>query len=267
MSLSIKKTEQSVEIHDIGGQLCGIYHYEDPFKSFFRGLCTPGSKDVVAVPPPDHPHHKGLQFGLCTSLANFWEEPGAPVPDNKLPFGKQQTTKLELLPSGHGIGFTQEVLWATDKELVFNETRTISVKETPGAYVWTWQTTLTAARDVQITRSVWDVPDYCSPGLRYGYCGLGLRLARELFQEAEVLPANVKCGSKPTRVSFRGKGAQVSFVQQATLPNALFVSTYEGKPPHGPGPGFAFMGLVPIPYDLKQGHSLEGKYVITVSDV
>ena len=74
MSLYIKKTPQSVTISNADGKLCGTYHYVDMFKSFFRGLYTPSGKDVVACPPPEHLHHKGLQFGLCTSEANFWEE-------------------------------------------------------------------------------------------------------------------------------------------------------------------------------------------------
>ena len=74
MSVSIKKSGQSVEFIGTSGQLCGSYHYEDMFKSFFRGLYTPGGKDVLACPPPEHLHHKGLLFGLCTSAANFWEE-------------------------------------------------------------------------------------------------------------------------------------------------------------------------------------------------
>ena len=43
--------DQTVEIRDTGGKLCGSYHYQDPFKSFFRGLYTPNGKDVVASPP------------------------------------------------------------------------------------------------------------------------------------------------------------------------------------------------------------------------
>ena len=255
-----------VEIRNTDGKLCGTYHYDDPFKSFFRGLFTPSGKDVVACPPPDHPHHKGLQFGLTTSLANFWEEDKANVPrGNTLPFGKQHTTKLELLSPADGIGFTQDVLWATDKESVFNETRTISVEEKSGAYVWTWQTTLTATREVQITKSVWDVPGYCSPP--FSYCGLGLRLARDLFERGEVRPAGVMCGHAPTSVSFKGQGAEITFEHKPPQTNALFVSTYEGTQPYGPGgPGFAFMGLVPK-HEFKSGDSLASKYVITVSDV
>jgi hypothetical protein len=70
----------------------------------------------------------------------------------------------------------------TDEQCIFVETRKISVEEAPKAYVWTWQTTLIAAQDVQIIKSVWEVPNYCSPPL--GYCGLGLRLASDLFQRA-----------------------------------------------------------------------------------
>ena len=260
------KTGQTIEIRDTNGKLCGIYHYEDPYKSFFRGLYTPSGKDVVAYPPPDHPHHKGLQFGLTTNKANFWEEPGAAVPPgNKLPFGQQQTTNLTLFPPVDGIGFMQEILWKVENESVFNETRTISLEEKQGEYVWTWVTTLTAAEEVNITNSVWGVPGYCSPG-SYGYCGLGLRLAQDLFQNAEVLSSDPKCGSTPSWVSFKGK-AEITFKQEATPLNALFVSTYQNVEPYAGGPGFAFLCLVPIPRIIEKGTCVEATYVITVAGV
>jgi hypothetical protein len=53
---------------------------------------------------------------------------------------------------------------------------------------------------------------------------------------------------------------EVKFEQDARQANALFVSTYGTE-------GFAFMSLVPKPCELKQGASLELRYVITVSDV
>ena len=265
MSVSIKKSVQSVEFNGTGGQLCGTYHYEDMFKSFFRGLYTPGGKDVLACPPPEHLHHKGLLFGLCTSAANFWEEDEFNEPDNnRLPIGKQQTTTLELL-SGDGIGFTQTVLWETDTEGIFNETRKISVREEPESYVWTWQTKLIALRDVQIMKSVWGLPNYCSS--QFGYCGLGLRLASDLFQDGEIVPAGTKCGSTPTCVSFRGNGVEVKFEQDGRQENGLFVSTYQNAFPYAGGPGFAYLCLVPAPRVLQQGASLEFSYVITVSDV
>jgi len=258
-----------VEFRHPNGQLCGVYHYTDPYKSFFRGLFTPSGKDVVAPPPPDHPHHKGLQFGLTTNKANFWEEPGAAVPNHDLPFGQQQNTKLELLSSGEGIGFTQKLLWRVGRQSIFNEVRTISVQETNDSYAWTWYTKLTAAcDDVQITSSVWQVPSYCSPWLNYGYCGLGLRLASDWFETSDVLPSNPACASTPEYVAVKGKGAQVSFKQAATPANALFVTTFNRESPYGPdGPGFAFLGLVPIPRDLEQDPNVEATYVIVVSDI
>ena len=39
---------QVVEFRDTDGRLCGTYHYDDPYKSFFRGLFTPNGLDVVA---------------------------------------------------------------------------------------------------------------------------------------------------------------------------------------------------------------------------
>jgi hypothetical protein len=66
--------ENNVEFRDTGGKLCGSYHYDDPFKSFFRNLYTPKGRDVVAPLTTDHRHHKGLQYGLCAADVNFWEE-------------------------------------------------------------------------------------------------------------------------------------------------------------------------------------------------
>lgn len=267
MSLYIKKTQQSVTISNADGKLCATYHYVDMFKSFFRGLFTPSGKDVVACPPPEHLHHKGLQFGLCTSEANFWEEDEANEPaDNQLTIGKQQTTKLDLLTEGK-LGFTQEIDWTRDEACVFNETRKIAVQEKSQSYVWNWQTKLTAAaRDVKIVRSVWGAPNYCQPD--FGYCGLGLRFAPDLFQNGAIVPPKQQCSSTPTIVSFQGKGAAVTFDQSAVQANALFVSTYQNVSPYGPdGPGFAFLTLVPTPRELKQGESLELNYIITVSDI
>jgi hypothetical protein len=251
--------DDTLEIHDNSGRLCGIYHYGDPFKSFFRGLYTPSGKDVVAPPPLDHPHHKGLQFGLCASDVNFWEESLTAEPkDHQIPIGNQRSGKPVLLPPADGIGFTQQVVWARDKVITFNETRRISVTAIPGAYVWVWRTTLIAERNVEIIKSVWSM----EPGL-IGYCGLGLRLVRDLFQGGTVSPPGAVSGSTPTTVSFLGNGAAVTFQQDAAQANALFVSFYGGNP------DFAFMALGPTnlqPRTLAKGEHLDGTYVVTVAD-
>jgi len=247
--------DETLEIRD-GAKLCGTYHYKDPFKSFFRGLYTPDGKQVVAFPPKDHPHHKGLQFGLCASDVNFWEEDKENEPPyRQLPIGRQRTTAIERLPPAKGDGFSQQVCWELGNVVTFEETREISVTKAPGAYVWTWRTTLTARREVEIIKSVWDGP---------GYCGLGLRLICDLFAGGKVLPEGTNTGDTPTCVSFRGQGAEVTFEQDAKQKNALFVSFYGGNP------DFAFMALGPTndaARTLQQGDRLAGKYVVTVADI
>jgi Family of unknown function (DUF6807) len=253
-------TDKTIEIRD-GESLCGVYHYDGPansfFKSFFRCLRTPGGKKVLAPVPGDHPHHHGLQFGLCASDVNFWEENKKQEPDyRQLPIGRQRNTKLERLPPSEGNGFTQQVCWERegDGAVTFHETRRISVKKASQAYVWTWQTTLTAARDVEIIKSVWDGP---------GYCGLGLRLIQDLFEGGTVVPRGTGNGSTPTSVTYQGKGAEVRFEQDAQQQNALFVSFYGGNP------DFAFMALGPTNNScrsLKPGERIDGWYVVTVAD-
>jgi hypothetical protein len=248
------------------GKPCATYHYDDPFKSYFRGLRTPEGRDVVAAPPDDHPHHKGLQFGLCTSAANFWEESENSEPPNlrlpignqrttKLPIGNQRTTKLEVLPAGGGVGFSQEVFWGIGSKAIFHETRRISVVKAHNAYIWTWRTTLIAAQDVEILTSVWSGP---------GYCGLGLRLDRDLFKEGKINPSGMQSGSVPARVSFQGNGAEVTFSQDVMQANALFLSFYDD------GDGFAFMSLGPTNRRsrvLNRGERLEGEFVVTIADL
>jgi hypothetical protein len=250
MDISIGET---VEFHD-DGKSCGSYHYQDPFKSFFHILNTPGGKNVVAPVPNDHPHHKGLQFGLCASDVNFWEEREQDEPSyRKLPIGRQRSAKPERLSSG--IGFSQQVCWELGKDATFQETRQISVTKAARAYVWTWQTTLIAQRKVEIIKSVWDGP---------GYCGLGLRLIEDLFRGGKVSPPGAVDGSTPTSVSFHGKGAEVTFAQNANQANVLFVSFYEAAP------GFAFMALGPTnasPRTLAANEQLTGAYVVTVADL
>ena len=103
-------TDGVVEFRD-DGRLCATYHFNDDlYKSFFRGLFTPKGRDVVAVPPPEHPHHKGLQYALCTKDVNFWEEKPDPP---RLPslIGRQLTKSLDLFRSSDEVGFKQDLSW------------------------------------------------------------------------------------------------------------------------------------------------------------
>jgi hypothetical protein len=265
-------TVPTLEIRDNSGRLCGTYHYEDPFKSFFRGLYTPSGLNVVACPPPDHPHHKGLQFGLTCSDVNFWEESLSAEPSNcRLAIGRQRTTKLQPLTPTQGNGFLQEVAWEKDGATIFNEARLITVKEAAGAYVWTWRTTLfnATARNVTLISSVWGANGNC--GLSIGYCGLGLRLVREIFQNAEVSPAGIQSGAIPPSVSFlgqfAGRGVKVTFAQDTSQKNALFLTQYNAFDPGS----FAYLSLgptnLPPPQTLGPGGKLDATYYVTVADV
>lgn len=253
MNVQIGKT---VEFRDSDGKVCAIYHFDDPFKSYFGVLLTPGGKNVVAPRPADHPHHKGLQFGLCASDVNFWEEDEGQEPEqHKLPVGRQRNKQIVLLPADAGVGFLQHLQWETDKACTFHETRKITVEKISGAYRWRWHTTLVATRDrVTLIPSVWPGP---------GYCGLGLRLARDLFEHGTVTPAGVRSGSEPLQVAYHGRQATVRFGQDASQHDALFISSYAAQP------GFAFISLGPAnlhPRQLELGQRIECSYSVEVAD-
>ena len=59
----------------------------------------------------------------------------------------------------------------------------------------------------------------------------------------------------------------MTFEQNASQGDVLFVTTYQNVWPYEGGPGFAFMGLVPTPRTIEQNNGLELMYTITVSDV
>lgn len=109
---------------------------------------------------------------------------------------------------------------------------------------------------MEIIKSVWPGP---------GYCGLGLRLIKDLFEAGRVSPAGARSGESFTCVSFLGKGVEVKFEQDTSQGNVLFVTKYDSDPR-----SFAFMSFGPtnaFPRILKNGEKLTGKYVVTVADV
>ena len=250
--------EDTVEFRDAGGKLCGSYHYEDPFKSFFRGLYTPKGYDVVAPPPADHPHHKGLQYGLCAEDVNFWEEDANSEPGHRR-IGRQVTERLDRFD----IGLSQEICWQDDVYVSFREARKISVQPTTSGYVWNWQTTLTAERDVRLIVSAWSQTR--------GYCGLGLRLAPELFLQKSIVTLvprqPPRSGSVPESVLVRGTKAALTFEQNTQFQqNVLYIQGCD----RNSRDEFAFVSLGPTngaPYSVKKGDSLKASYRITVADV
>ena len=250
---------EQVEFRD-DGRLFAAYHPNDPYKSFFRGLCTPAGRDVVAPPPSDHPHHKGLQYGLCAADVNFWEEDAATEPDHRR-IGRQVTQSIESLDNEDGLGFTQRLVWRDDVCVSFAETRTIAVRRpSPSSYVWTWRTALVAERDIELVVSAWPQQG--------GYCGLGLRLAPELFLRKSRLastPADAHVsGAAPARIAVHGDGASVTFAQ-GEQGNVLFVLGCEAEN----AADFAFLALGPTnggPCSLTKGGRLIGSYTVVVED-
>lgn len=250
-----------LEFRDTSGKLCGCYHYTDPYKSFLRGLYTPKAHDVVSPPPSDHPHHKGLQYGLCAKDVNFWEEDANSEPGHRR-IGRQVTEKLDRFDSG----FSQEIVWRDDVCVSFQETRKISMQPTRSGYLWTWQTVLTAERDVVLDISAWPGP---------GYCGLGLRLAPELFlnkSKVTCVPPKgmaacfASSGSVVQSVTIQGTKAAVTFEQNTEVQkNVLFI---QGCEPNNPEK-FAFVSLGPTNgagFTVKKSDTLKGSYLITVAD-
>jgi hypothetical protein len=242
-----------LEVHDPGGRLCGQYHYADPYKSFFCGLYTPKGCDVVSPPPKDHPHHKGLQYGLCAEDVNFWEEDANSEPNHRR-IGKQVTEQIDRVD----LGFSQRIVWRDNGRVSFRETRRISVQPTTSGYVWSWQTALTAERDVNLVISAWPQ--------RGGYCGLGLRLVPELFLKKSKVTRVPASGGVVQSVRVEGNKAAVTFEQDTQVQqNVLYI---QGCDPDSQD-GFAFVSLGPTngaPCTVKKGETLKGSYRVTVAD-
>jgi hypothetical protein len=253
-------TDESMDVRDPSGKVCGRYHFDGlpnsptPFyKSYFNGLYTPKGCNIVAPQPCDHPHHKGLQYGLCASDVNFWEEDKNHEPQTcQLRIGTQFTKVVKWSDTG----FSQDIIWQDGDGVTFLETRNVSVKPTTSGYVWTWQTTLTAQRDVDLIVSVWDV----NPG----YYGLGLRLEPELFlNKSEV--TRVPASGVLERVTVKGTKAALTFEQDTkSQQDVLFIQGCD-RPAD-----FAFVSLGPTNgggFTVKNGEQLKRSYRVTVADV
>lgn len=257
-----------LELRDASGNHCGTYFVDNPYKPYLAAVYTPSGQNVVAPRPTDHRHHHGLQFGLCADDVNFWEEDIADEPEDfRVPIGWQQSQKLERLTGGEGDGLCQELLWCHETYagtcVSFQEERSISVRQVaPQAYVWTWRTTLTAMRDVRLVVSAWPQAG--------GYCGVGLRLAPELFWKRSSVSLDPEdrrfAGCIPSHASVRGTRALVTFHQDTTTQQDVLCVM--GCTPSSSEP-FAWLGVGPTnggPRSIRKGDRLQRRYEITVSD-
>lgn len=258
-----------LELRDAGGNHCGTYFVDNPFKPYLAAVCTPGGQNVLAPRPPDHRHHHGLQYGLCADDVNFWEEDLASEPDDfRIPIGWQQSDKLERLSDVEGDGLRQELSWCHETYtgicVTFREERSITVRQVSReAYLWTWETTLTAMRDVRLVVSAWPQDG--------GYCGLGLRLAPELFFRRSSIASRPDepraLGYVPADVLVRGTRAAVTISQDTVAQQDVLCVL--GCTPSSNEP-FAWLSLGPTndkPRWMRRGERLHRRYDLTVSDV
>lgn len=255
-----------------GGRLAGIYRADDGCKPHLARLLTPNGHALVVCRPHDHPHHKGVQFGLRTKELNFWEEQATAA--NPLPVGVQAPKALRVTSEwGSRVGFEQELLWASvdGSGQAFRETRALACEDVDRGFCWTWRVELEPLRDVELTQSVWamGLPD----GRRVNYDGLGFRLRRDfsgtggntLVVDGRPTAFAEASGAEPREVVFTGSidetwpVPKVSLTVAQTRPAGLFVIENP----------FAFVSVGPSnlgPVRLARGQVWSETYTFTAAD-
>lgn len=159
--------------------VAGEYRHTDPYKPHIHPLHTPAGHGVTLCSPHDHVHHKALMYALRTRDLNFWEERST-LPGERV--GRQRHAAFrEVVVDGDEVGFVEDLVWeaADGGNVAFHEVRRIACREDAAqrAFVWSWESALTADRDLELVQSQWShtLPD----GNRVNYHGLGIRLRRD----------------------------------------------------------------------------------------
>ncbi len=257
--------------------VAGRYNHRDSHKPFVHPLCTPAGHCVSLASPHDHKHHKALMYALRASDVNFWEEfptlPGERV-------GRQRHIAFEdVVASGGTVGFAERLEWWDEAgaDHVFGERREIRCRFEPAknAFVWAWQTRITAQRDVTLIQSQWShgLPS----GGKVNYHGLAVRLRRDfggstrnhtLTVDGATRDTDFKdlMGARPTEVSFVGSIDGTWPVQRA----GVAFRQRQHNPLYVMEDHLAFMALGPSnlgAVELKKGAVLEEAYEVEVFDV
>lgn len=281
MRLQLDVTPEHVDFMSAEGMLAGRYRYRDRFKPHFHPLASPKGHVVSLASPHDHQHHKGLMYALRTPEFNFWEERST-LPGEQV--GRQRHVAFaDVRRAGEETGFTEILVWepADGGAAVFEETRRISCRRGPGAFIWTWETSLRVQRATKLVQSQWSHPQ--PDGRKVNYHGLGLRLRREFgggtrnnALQLDDGPLQWNRGGKPvdftramgvapTRVTFVGtldgiwplERVAVAMAQEQR--NGLFIMESP----------FAFMALGPsnlAERPLAAGETIVERYTITIAD-
>lgn len=263
----------------LGDTVAGLYRFNDEFKPHIHPLRTPRGHSVTSASPHDHKHHKALMYALRAEDVNFWEET-ATLP-TEVPGVERHVAFSEIISRGPTVGFTETLHWAAqDGSLAsFDETRRITCRHDTAAraFVWTWQTTLTALRPLHLVQSQWS--HGLEDGTKVNYHGLGIRFRRdfggmtrnhELRVDDLVTTEKFQqhMGARPKSVTFIGsldetwpvERAGVTFQQASGQDNTLYIM--EDYIP--------FMGLGPTnraPLKLPAGGIIKEGYTVTVFDV
>jgi Family of unknown function (DUF6807) len=175
-----------------------VFSADSP-KPYINPLATPAGHDVTRMGPADHLHHRGLMFALGNvAFAGeadhvvFWGEQGDPPHLGHIIHmpGSEMLLAEDLDPADVAIASRLEWRRLSDNALMLSETRRITLFDpaaTPGAYVLTWESQLTAPdRDIVLGGT---------PGSAVSYYGLGLRVPQDM-DGGQIVDANGKAGEQ-----------------------------------------------------------------------
>lgn len=266
------RVSRQAAVFTVNGVDVGTYVLDDPFKPYLHPLRTPAGHVVSLAMPHDHRHHKGLMYALATDDVNFWEEVG----DEDHPrVGRQVQRGIDFDFSPGRPGLSQRLDWADDLGgTVFDETRTVSCQLADGGAVrWTWDTAITARRDVRLRMSPWSMPD--TAGRPVNYHGLSLRFARsvggpadttEVLADGAVSSFGEVHGSAPSQVGIVGEidgfweaPRFLVSVRQLTTADGFF-ALHDDFTCVSTGP--SVLG----PVELARGETIAAAYEVEVSD-
>jgi hypothetical protein len=161
----------------LGDAEVGDYILDDPVKPYLHPLRTLRGRTVSLAKPFDHPHHKGLMYGLSADDVNWWEEHEV--------IGMRVGVQRVLSTEASAGGIRQHLLWSADDGTLetFREEREITCRWDGAGFVrWEWTSRLETLRDVRLTLSPWaHLPETGRP---VSYHGLGLRFPRSFGVDA-----------------------------------------------------------------------------------